>query len=87
MFEQNEKQWKIIDLINCSTNYLKEKGVDNPRTSTEILLSYILNTKIQELTGLVIYLKVGKLKMSEELLKSINKVFIQPNLMKIRVSS
>lgn len=46
MLENNAKnQSTINELINWSTQYLKENGVKNPRTSSEILLSFTLNLK------------------------------------------
>ncbi len=65
MPSQNKKDiWMIIDLINWSTQYLKDKGIDNPRTSTEILLGFDLQIKRIDL-----YLNYNKILNKEELLK------------------
>ncbi|MFC1726003.1 peptide chain release factor N(5)-glutamine methyltransferase [candidate division KSB1 bacterium] len=37
--------WKIIDLLNTTADFLRSKGIDAPRTSTEILLAHTLNMK------------------------------------------
>ncbi len=60
----SKEQWKIIDLIERSTRYLKEKGIENPRTSTEILLGFVLNLKRIDL-----YLNFDKVLLETELLK------------------
>ncbi|MFH1490407.1 MAG: peptide chain release factor N(5)-glutamine methyltransferase [Pseudomonadota bacterium] len=36
--------WTINELLKVSTGYLKEKGVDSPRLTAEILLAHLLNT-------------------------------------------
>ena len=64
MPEQNtKKEWKIIELINWSANYLKEKGVGNPRTSAEILLGFVLNLKRIDL-----YLNYNRILKEDELI-------------------
>ena len=60
----SKEQWKIIDLIKRSTSYLKEKGIENPRTSTEILLGFVLNLKRIDL-----YLNFDRILFESELLK------------------
>ena len=63
MPEQNtKKEWKIIELIYWSANYLKEKGVGNPRTSAEILLGFVLNLKRIDL-----YLNYDRILKEDEL--------------------
>lgn len=63
MPEQNtKKEWKIVELINWSANYLKEKGVGNPRTSAEILLGFVLNLKRIDL-----YLNYNRILKEDEL--------------------
>ena len=37
--------WKIIDLLNTTADFLESKGIDAPRTSTEMLLAHTLNMK------------------------------------------
>jgi len=39
------KSWKIIDLINTTAQYFKEKNIENPRLNAEQLLAKILNMK------------------------------------------
>jgi release factor glutamine methyltransferase len=41
--------WTIQKLLNWVTDYLKTKGVDSPRLSAELLLSYVLDLKRIEL--------------------------------------
>lgn len=36
------KSWTIKDLLEVTSNYLREKGVDSPRLSAEVLLAYQL---------------------------------------------
>lgn len=63
MPEQNtKKEWKIIELIYWSANYLKEKGVGNSRTSAEILLGFVLNLKRIDL-----YLNYDRILKEDEL--------------------
>ncbi len=40
-----KKIWKIIDLINTTAQYFKEKKIENPRLNAEQLLAKILNMK------------------------------------------
>lgn len=37
------KSWTIKELLKVSTDYLKEKQIDSPRLTAEILLSHLLN--------------------------------------------
>jgi len=34
--------WRVIDLINWTTNYLQEKGFPSPRTDVEWMLTFVL---------------------------------------------
>ncbi len=43
------EDWTIQKLLNWITEYLKNKGVDAPRLSGELLLSYVLGLKRIEL--------------------------------------
>jgi release factor glutamine methyltransferase len=43
------EEWTIQKLLNWVTEYLKNKGVDSPRLSGELLLSYVLGLKRIEL--------------------------------------
>ncbi len=37
------KTWQIKDLLKVSTDYLKSKGIENPRLNAEVLLAHQLN--------------------------------------------
>ena len=37
------KIWQIKDLLKVSTDYLKSKGIENPRLNAEVLLAHQLN--------------------------------------------
>ena len=37
------KIWQIKDLLKVSTDYLKNKGIENPRLNAEVLLAHQLN--------------------------------------------
>ncbi len=43
------KPWTIDRLINWSTEYLKQRGIDSPRLNTEVLLSHLLGIERVEL--------------------------------------
>ncbi len=38
-----EKSWKIIDLLKTVSQFLQEKGIENPRLNAELLLGKVLN--------------------------------------------
>jgi release factor glutamine methyltransferase len=38
----DNKSWTVLSLINWSTDYFSEKGIDSPRLTTELLLSKVL---------------------------------------------
>ncbi len=40
---QLEEKWTVVDLINVTANFLKGKGIENPRLNAELLLAEILN--------------------------------------------
>jgi release factor glutamine methyltransferase len=40
----NTKRWIIKDLLTVTTDYLREKNIDNPRLCAETLLAHQLNT-------------------------------------------
>ncbi|MBI5476070.1 MAG: peptide chain release factor N(5)-glutamine methyltransferase [Ignavibacteriales bacterium] len=44
-----ESQWSILKLIEWSTNYLIQKGIDEARLNTELMLGHVLNLKRIEL--------------------------------------
>ncbi|MBN2424180.1 MAG: peptide chain release factor N(5)-glutamine methyltransferase [Calditrichaceae bacterium] len=41
--KESGKTWKVIDLINTSTEYFSNRGIENPRLNAELLLASILN--------------------------------------------
>jgi release factor glutamine methyltransferase len=41
--DNTEKQWTILSLITWSENYLKEKGIESPRLTSELLLAGTLS--------------------------------------------
>lgn len=43
--QQKPKQWKLIDLLNWTAEYLGEKGFENGRLETEQLLAHSLNLR------------------------------------------
>lgn len=53
--------WTIQKLLNWVTEYLKNRGVDSPRLSAELLLSYVLGLKRIEL-----YTQFDKLVVKEQ---------------------
>jgi len=47
---QNKRQrWTVVDLIQWSTRYLQEKGLENPRLNVERMLSHVLGLSRVEL--------------------------------------
>ena len=36
------KNWKIKDLLSVAADYLRQKGIENPRLTVEVLLAYVL---------------------------------------------
>ena len=43
--QQKQKQWKLIDLLNWTADYLADKGFENGRLETERLLAHSLNLR------------------------------------------
>jgi release factor glutamine methyltransferase len=41
----SSKTWEIKDLLKVSTEYLKDKGIENPRLNAEVLLAYQLHVE------------------------------------------
>ena len=39
---QERKQWQVVELLKTTTGYFEEKGVDEPRISSELLLGHVL---------------------------------------------
>lgn len=58
----NTEQWTILELINTTTEYFAEKGIEDPRLNAELLLSHALDMKRVEL-----YLHSSKILSPEEL--------------------
>lgn len=56
------KVWKIIDIIKWAEEYFKEKNVDSPRLTIELMLCEVL-----ELNRVDLYLKFDKPLVEEEL--------------------
>ncbi len=56
------EEWSIQKLLNWVTEYLKNKGVDSPRLSAELLLSHVLGLKRIEL-----YTQFNKIAEQEQL--------------------
>lgn len=44
-----KKQWKVIELLQTVSDFLKEKDIENPRLNAELLLGKVLNLKRVEL--------------------------------------
>ena len=44
-----DKQWKLLDLLNTSANYLKDKNIDSHRLNAEHLLAHVLKLKRMDL--------------------------------------
>ncbi|NOG44702.1 MAG: peptide chain release factor N(5)-glutamine methyltransferase [Calditrichaeota bacterium] len=40
---QKQKTWKVIDLLKTTADFLKKKGIENPRLNAERLLSHVLD--------------------------------------------
>ncbi len=38
------KNWKVIDLLNTTTDFFKQKNIDSPRLNAERLLAFVLKT-------------------------------------------
>lgn len=45
MDKTETKTWRIIDIINWGTEYLRSKGIDEARLTIELMLCYVLNCK------------------------------------------
>jgi release factor glutamine methyltransferase len=59
---EQRKRWRIIDLLNWTTEHLQKKGIDSPRLTTERLLAHVLGMRRVEL-----YLQYDRLLTSAEL--------------------
>ena len=38
-----EKTWKVLDLLNTTTDFLKQKNIENARLNAELMLASVLN--------------------------------------------
>jgi len=64
------KIWTILDLINWATGYFKEKEIDSPRLTAELLLSHTLKiNRIQLYTNYSKPLNQEELKTFKNLIK------------------
>ncbi len=59
--QTNEKKWKLIEILNATTGYLKQKNIENPRLNAEMLLSHVLN-----LTRVDLYINFERLLSPQE---------------------
>jgi release factor glutamine methyltransferase len=67
---KEQKVWTILELINWGTNYLTQKGFENPRLNIELLLAHVLQRKrIQLYTSFDKPLKAEELAQFKTLLK------------------
>jgi release factor glutamine methyltransferase len=41
----NKKDWTVLEILNWTTNFFKEKNISEPKFDAEILLSHALNIK------------------------------------------
>ncbi|MCF7804308.1 MAG: peptide chain release factor N(5)-glutamine methyltransferase [Candidatus Marinimicrobia bacterium] len=65
-----QKTWRVLDLINWTTDYLKEKGFPAPRSDVEWLLIHVLDCERVELyTDFEKPLQPGELSEFKALLK------------------
>lgn len=58
----SEETWTVLKLIQWTTEYLKGKGIDNPRLDSEVLLAHLLN-----LNRVGLYLNFDRPLSKEEL--------------------
>ena len=40
--QQKQKAWKVLEILNWSAEHLREKGLENPRLTAELLVGYAL---------------------------------------------
>jgi len=62
MKEASQPAWTIVELLRWTTDYLRDKGVLEPRASAEVLLAHVLN-----LSRLDLYLRYDQPLSPEEL--------------------
>ncbi|MCK5032066.1 MAG: peptide chain release factor N(5)-glutamine methyltransferase [Calditrichia bacterium] len=41
--KKNQKTWKVIDILKTTTDYFKDKQIENPRLNAEQLLAHVLD--------------------------------------------
>jgi release factor glutamine methyltransferase len=58
----NQKNWKVIDILKTTTDYFTEKNIENPRLNAEQLLAQVLN-----LTRVQLYVQFEKILSSNEI--------------------
>jgi release factor glutamine methyltransferase len=40
--QQNDRSWTILEILQWTTNYFREKGIQSPRLTAEVLLAHTL---------------------------------------------
>jgi len=59
--KNNQKTWKVIEILKTTTDYFTEKQIENPRLNAEQLLAHVLN-----LTRIQLYVQFENLLSSKE---------------------
>ena len=57
-----QRDWKLLELLNETANYLKSKGFSNPRLDAELLLAHVLRLKRLDL-----YLQFDRVLLPSEI--------------------
>lgn len=60
--QDNQKSWKIIDILKSATDYFSKKKIENPRLNAEQLLAYVLN-----LSRVQLYVQFEKILSAAEI--------------------
>ncbi len=60
----NKKTWKVIELLKTTTDYLKQKGIENSRLNAERLLAHVL-----DMERIKLYVEFERPVSDEELTK------------------
>ncbi|WP_456441151.1 peptide chain release factor N(5)-glutamine methyltransferase [Caldithrix abyssi] len=65
-----EKRWKVIELLQTVSDFLKEKGIENPRLNAELLLGKVLGlTRVDLYLAFERPLSVAELNAYRELVR------------------
>jgi release factor glutamine methyltransferase len=59
---KNKKNWKVIEILKTTTDYFREKKIENPRLNAEQLLAHLLN-----LSRVQLYVQFERLLSSNEI--------------------